>query len=126
MMSTKKILIVDDEEKFAQLVKFNLELSGNYEVSIQNKGKDAISTAKELSPDLIFLDIIMPDANGVELMRQMKGDPFFSDIPIVFLSALSPALEGTDPEYPIGDTPYLVKPVTKDQLLACLECQLTR
>ena len=120
----KKILIVDDEEKFTQLVKLNLERTGDYRVFIEHKGAHAIPTAKRLSPDLIFLDIIMPDANGVEVMRHMKEDPFFAEIPIVFLSALSGVLEGRDPDYSIGDTPYLIKPVTKDQLLLCLDREL--
>ncbi len=122
----KRILIVDDEEKFTQLVKFNLERGGDYRVFIEHKGAHAISTAKQLSPDLIFLDIIMPDANGVEVMRHMKEDPFFAGIPIVFLSAFSGVLEGRDPEYSIGDIPYLIKPVTKEQLLACLDRELAR
>src|SRR5205809_734888 len=61
-MSLKRLLLVDDEEPFTRLVKLNLEQTGRYTVRIENDGAKALATAREFAPDLILLDVIMPDA----------------------------------------------------------------
>lgn len=63
----KKILIVDDEEDFTKLIKLNLERTGEYEVEIENGGLRGLAAAREFKPDLILLDILMPDMEGGEV-----------------------------------------------------------
>jgi len=60
-MDAKKILIIDDEENFAAMVKMNLEEVGGYNVLTESRGLRAVSTVRQFKPDMIFLDIIMPD-----------------------------------------------------------------
>ncbi|HDN85610.1 MAG: response regulator [Candidatus Omnitrophota bacterium] len=120
-MEKKKILIVDDEEGFTQMVKLNLEETGKYEVIVENKGKEAIFTAKKFKPDLIFLDIVMPDTDGGEIMQKMHSDEDLKDTPVVFLTALVTEKEVKSQEGIIAGHPFLAKPVTTQQLIECIE-----
>ncbi len=120
-MEKKKILVVDDEESFAQMVKLNLEETGKYEVMVETKGKEAILTAKRFKPDLIFLDIVMPDVDGGEIVQKMKSDEDLKDTPVVFLTALVTEKEVKSQEGVIAGRPFLAKPVTTQQLIEYIE-----
>ncbi len=69
-MKKKKILVVDDERGFTKMVKLNLEANGNYDVKIQNNPLEALQTAVEFKPDVILLDVIMPDMEGPDVVYQ--------------------------------------------------------
>ncbi|MCD6583951.1 MAG: response regulator [Candidatus Omnitrophica bacterium] len=120
-MEKKKILVVDDEESFAQMVKLNLEETGKYEVMVETKGKEVILTAKRFKPDLIFLDIVMPDVDGGEIVQKMKSDEDLKDTPVVFLTALVTEKEVKSQEGVIAGRPFLAKPVTTQQLIEYIE-----
>ena len=92
----KRILIIDDEESFTQLVKLNLEASGKYEVMTENKGSLGLVATKQFKPDLILLDLIMPDMGGGELSGQLESDEETKNIPIVFLTAIMTKEEAED------------------------------
>ncbi len=117
----KKILVVDDQMEFTQLVKMNLEQTGNYEVIIRNRGTEALSCAKSFKPDLILLDILMPDLGGGEVAKLLRGDPETKDIPIVFVSATVTQEEVEKSDGIIGGSPFLAKPVTVDQMVNVIE-----
>ena len=88
-MDKRKILLVDDEEKFCAMLKVNLEKRGPYVVQIETKGTQALTAAKALRPNLILMDILMPDLGGCEAAFQIHSDPKLKNIPIVFLTALA-------------------------------------
>ncbi len=119
-MDKKKILVVDDREAFGRMVKLTLEMTGQYMVEFETKGKRALSSTKKFMPDLIFLDIKMPDADGVEVMFTIKSDASVRDIPIVFLTALPKQSEVDSQHGMIGGRSYLAKPVTKEKLIECI------
>ena len=88
-MSKKTILLVDDEADLIYFLKANLELSGDYEVITASGGEEGIEAAITQRPDLIFLDIIMPEMDGWEVMRRLKKEhPETKSIPIAMLTAL--------------------------------------
>ncbi|OGW75569.1 MAG: hypothetical protein A2Z72_01470 [Omnitrophica bacterium RBG_13_46_9] len=85
----KKILIIDDEEDFTKPVKLNLEAIGKYVVRAENKGALGPSAVKQFKPDIILLDILMPDMEGNEVAYQIKSDKDTKNIPIVFLTVIA-------------------------------------
>lgn len=83
-----RILIVDDESDFIELVKFRLA-SLHCEFLIANDGVHALSQARQFKPDLILLDILLPDLDGLSVCEILKRQPNTKKIPIIFMSALS-------------------------------------
>jgi CheY-like chemotaxis protein len=109
MQPKTKVLIVDDEAGFTKLVKLTLERSGNYKVLEQNDGSQAWLTARDFRPDIIFLDVVMPKADGGEVARQIRSDPLLENVPIVFLTAIVSQRES---HHEFGGFPFLAKPVS--------------
>jgi CheY-like chemotaxis protein len=116
-------MIVDDEEAFGNIVKLNLEETGEYEVRIENKGERAYAAIKEFEPDMIFLDVVMPDVDGAEVARQISADKSLKQIPVVFLTAMVKESEETRQRSIIAGYPYpcLAKPVTVRKLIDCIK-----
>jgi len=86
--SKQKILIVDDEKDILDLIAFNLNREG-YQVSTAQNGEEAINVAKQVNPDLIILDVMMPKMDGIEACRIMRAMPEFKSTFMVFLTARS-------------------------------------
>ena len=116
-MDKKKILIVDDEVNFCNLVKKNLEGTGEFEVSVATKGKDGIQMAKEIKPDLVLLDIVMPEMDGGDVAGAIRGDKDIKDTPVVFLTSI---VRENEDGSPIKGYPVLAKTVTMQEFLACI------
>jgi len=121
MGSKKRVLIVDDEKDFAFMVKLNLEQNGQYEVETVNEGSRAIPAIKTFKPDLVLLDIVMPDLDGSYVAGQLKQDPATSDIPIVFLTAAITKEEEDSKNGMIDGYPFLAKPVKLENLVKSIE-----
>ncbi len=119
-MEKRKILVVDDEIGFANMVKLNLEATGNFEVQVETKGAAAAAAAKAFLPDLVFLDIIMPDISGSDVFAQFKEDLYLKTVPVVFLTAIVSSQEVSSNAGFIGGRPFLAKPVTTAQLVDCI------
>ncbi len=118
-MEKKKILIIDDEVDLTQMVRLNLEATGKYDVFIENNGSRAIWAFK---PDMVFLDIVMPDADGTNVVQQIKEEEDIKDIPVVFLTALVKKEEiREDSTKTIGSYTFLAKPVSTKELIECIE-----
>ena len=83
-----RILIVDDERDFVELVQFRLAGLG-YEFIVANDGVQALSQARQFKPDLILLDILLPDLDGLSVCEILRRQPSTKKIPIIFMSALS-------------------------------------
>ena len=84
----KRILVVDDESSITLGIQMNLEALGGYKVRTENEGRKALKAARVFRPDLILLDIMMPDADGAEVASRLAEDPELRDIPVVFLTAI--------------------------------------
>ncbi|HIJ96613.1 MAG TPA: response regulator [Desulfuromonadales bacterium] len=107
------ILIVDDEPINIRILSAALQLE--YDVTPAYNGFDAIRLMKELKPDLIILDVMMPNLNGFEICGIIKSDPDFAEIPVIFLTAMDSA-EAETQGLELGGIDYLTKPVNSDLL----------
>src|ERR1700733_9821471 len=83
-----RILLVDDENDFIELLQYKLAGQG-YDFIVANDGVQALSQAREFKPDLILLDILLPDLDGLSVCEILKRQPATKKIPIIFMSALS-------------------------------------
>ncbi len=123
-MSMKKILVVDDEASLTRMLRRNLEATGKYEVKEENSGAQAYTTAKQFQPDMILLDVMMPDMDGGSVAEQIQDDENLKHIPIVFLTAIVQKEEAEDTGSNIGGRTFLAKPVKLDDLITCIENKL--
>ncbi len=120
----KRILIVDDEPDFTHLLKLTLETIGYYEVREENDSTCASSAALEFDPDLVVLDIMMPDLDGSEVASRFKADPVLRDLPVIFLTALVSADEAPDGTCNRGGQTFLPKDIPIEKLIGCIESKL--
>ncbi len=123
MKDLKKILLVDDEEDFCFFAKGYLEKTEKFQVQTVHNGQAALKECRKFQPDLILLDIVMPDMSGDEVAIILLEDPATKNIPIVFLTALASQLpeEGSSPIQNIAGRYFIGKPVSKDGLLKAIE-----
>ncbi len=111
----KKILIVDDEQDIVESLKFVLEVSG-YTCYCAYNGEDGLRMAKELAPDLIILDVMMPKINGYKISRLLKYDKKYKDIPIIMVTARSQEEDKLIGEE-TGADEYITKPFDLDYVV---------
>ena len=112
----KQILIADDEPDILEIIRYNLEKEG-YDVHTAKDGNEAIEKAKQLYPDLIILDIMMPRKNGVEVCSILRTQPSFQDTLIIFLTAMSDEssqIKGLE----TGADDYISKPISPKVLVS--------
>ena len=121
-MAKKRILLIDDEPSLTRMLRLNLEKTRAYKVREENQGARGLAAAREFKPDLILLDVIMPDADGGEVAAQIKQDPNLKDTPVVFLTAAVTKKE----EGVIGGRPFLAKPVDVKEVIDCIEKHLAK
>jgi len=123
-MTKKQILAVDDEEDILELVQFNLTKEG-YQVFCAASGDEALKLANTHLPDLIVLDLMLPDIDGLEITKILKGEPATKDIPIVMLTA-----KGEEADIVIGlelgADDYITKPFSPRILIARVRAVLRR
>ena len=120
-MAKKRILLVDDEKSFTNLLKLNLEETGAYEVRVENWAEDAFNAAKEFKPDIVLLDIIMPRMPGGNVAAQIKADPELKNTPMIFLTAAVRRHQVEENEGIICDLPCLAKPASVEEVIAMVE-----
>ena len=125
-MGKKRILVIDDEASFTKLVKMNLEATGKYEVGSENDGKRALDTAIRYKPDLILLDIKMPEIDGGEVAHQLRSNSATRAIPVVFVTALVSDNDVKMRDGVIGGYNYIAKPVETQQLVEVIESVLAQ
>ncbi len=118
---TKRILAVDDEAAITRMVKLNLERTGDYEVRTENQGSQAVAAAREFRPDLILLDVMMPDMDGDEVSSQLMDDPALSGIKIIFMTAIVTKDDTEEMGSNIGGNEFLAKPVKTEDLIAAIK-----
>ena len=115
----KKILIVDDEQDIVESLKFVLE-SSDYSCYTAFNGEDGLKLAKELIPDLIILDVMMPKINGYKISRLLKYDSKYKNIPILMITARSQEEDKLIGEESGADE-YITKPFDLDNVLKTVD-----
>jgi CheY-like chemotaxis protein len=124
-MNKKRILIVDDERSVTSLVTRALEQTGHYVVHAENDGRHTLATAREFRPDLILLDVVMPELDGGDVAARLQAEPDLKQIPIVFLTAVVSPKEGTAGKLISGGMQFLAKPVNLANLVRSIEDAMT-
>ena len=117
-MEARRILIVDDEQDVLQHLSSILSSSG-FEVMVAERGFEALKLAAEKKPDVIILDINLPDIDGGEVANRLSQNPQTSVIPIVYLTGLVTKQEQKEPRK-IGKSFVIAKPVLKGELLSII------
>jgi len=123
-MASEKILIIDDELHIVELIKYNLEMNG-YKVYYALNGNDGINIAYEKKPDLILLDIMLPEIDGFEVCKKIKRDDELANIPIIMLTAKGEEFDkilGLE----LGADDYITKPFSVRELIARIKAVLRR
>src|SRR4029077_11418070 len=119
----RRVLIVDNDRDTTHLVKVLLERTGDYLVLEENEGTKAHQSARNFRPDLILLDIVMPETDGGEVAAQIQADPELQTTPIIFLTALVTKAEAKS-DLNIQGHPFLAKPVSIPELINAIEQHL--
>ena len=119
-MSKKRILWVDDEPGLTAIIELTLP---TFDVRVENNPLKAAETARSFKPDMMFLDIIMPEANGGMVAVQFKEDPELARIPIVFVTGILSEREAAA-EQKLDGYEFLAKPVSRHQITSCVKRHL--
>ncbi len=120
-MIKKKILIIDDDVSVTRMVKLSLEKTGAYEVRTENHARQGLPAAREFKPDLIFLDVMMPEMDGGEVASQLQADKLLKSVPIVYLTAIVSKRETKSGEIANKSGRFIAKPVVLEELTKCIE-----
>jgi DNA-binding response OmpR family regulator len=118
----EKILIVDDDEN-ATLLLASMLRSEKYELFTTNDSSKVMDLAREIRPDLVLLDLVMPEPTGFQLCRMLRENPAFVSTPIVIVTALGES-DSTVIAYGASADEYLIKPVLMETLKATVESLL--
>ncbi len=117
-----KILVVDDEANNRKLIQHILK--DKYRLFFAVNGKEALNVCTHVMPDMILLDIMMPEMDGFEACRHFKNDPKTSDIPLIFITAMNDVKDEAE-GFKLGGVDYITKPIVKATLLARINTHLT-
>ena len=120
MNKKKIILIVDDDESLRKMLKMRLSFS-QFKVLTAGSGEEAFEAINKNKPDLILLDIAMPDMDGYEVCKILKDNPETKDIPIVFLTAIGGNIENKLQSLMVGGVDYIQKPFDGNDLMKRIE-----
>jgi two-component system alkaline phosphatase synthesis response regulator PhoP len=115
-MGQKKILIADDNENIRDALTYLLEDEG-YELLLAKDGADTLRKVRERKPDILFLDIMMPEINGYDVCRTIKNDPDLKSIYVIMLTAKGQVAE-QERGKEVGADEYIVKPFSPMEILA--------
>ena len=121
----KKIMIIDDEESYALMLKVRIESSGDYEVRTFSEAKDIISNMHVFRPDVILLDLLMPGTGGLDACDMLNNDSLGQSIPVIVVSGLDKETDKIK-AFKLGVIDYLVKPVDDKKLIQAIEKAIER
>lgn len=122
-MNSKKILIVDDEAEICELIQMTLEMNGFSQIRTVKDGKSAINAAEFWLPDIILLDLMLPEVDGLSVCKTLKNNPMTANIPIIMITAKNTPTDivvGLE----LGANDYVTKPFNNQVLLARIRNQL--
>jgi DNA-binding response OmpR family regulator len=115
-MDQRKILIADDNENIREALTYLLEDEG-YKLALARDGADTLKKVREFLPDILFLDIMMPEMNGYEVCRAIKNDPKLRNIYVIMLTAKGQVAE-QERGKEVGADEYIVKPFSPMEILS--------
>jgi len=118
-MKLRKILIIDDDFPVGYLIKINLETEG-YETILALSGEEGLEKAKASPPDLITLDVLMPEMDGFEVLEALKREKELNSIPVIMVSVVNGIRKKRGIK--MGAADYLLKPIDFDNLLDRMRC----
>ena len=124
-MTLKRVLMIDDEESLGRLIKMNLGRISDFEVTLAFNGRDGLEIARDIKPDIILLDIMMPGMNGLEVLDRLKKDKNTMCIPVIMLTAKDDE-ETKARSVELYNEAYITKPVSSEALIAKIEEVLKR
>ncbi|MCG8588934.1 MAG: response regulator [Proteobacteria bacterium] len=119
-----RILVVDDEPDLLELVRFNLQQSG-FQVETSSNASEAIDALRRATPDLVVLDLMLPDRPGTDVCREIRSDPSLQELPVVMLTAKSEEVDrvvGLE----LGADDYVTKPFSPRELVLRVKAVLRR
>lgn len=123
-MAKKKILVVEDDQDIVEMIRYNLEREG-YSVMNAPSGEDALIKVQRATPDLVLLDLLLPEIDGLEVCKRIKGDPDTRNIPIIMVTAKgeeSDIVTGLE----LGADDYVKKPFKPKELVARIRAVFRR
>jgi len=123
-MVKEKILVVEDEEDILELIQYNL-VKESYKVSCVTSGEDGLKMAQNQNPDLVLLDLMLPGVDGLDVCKNLKGNPSTSKIPVIIISAKgeeADVVTGLE----MGADDYMTKPFSPRILLSRIKAVLRR
>ena len=124
-MAKRKILIIDDENNFCEIIKMNMELFNDYEVIKATHSEEGIALAKKEKPSIILLDLIMPHLNGFEVLDRLRQDKDTQNIPVLLLTARGDE-DAKEKAGNLYDKMYINKPIGYHQLKDKIEQILSK
>ena len=120
----KTILVIDDEPDLLELVRVNLDQAG-YVVETAADSREAFAALRRNRPDLVVLDLLLPDVSGTDLCRQLRADPGFADLPIIMLTAKADEMDRVV-GFELGADDYVTKPFSPRELTLRVNAVLRR
>lgn len=119
-----KVLVIEDDRDIAELVEYNLKTE-NFRVEVSHNGREGLQRAQKAPPDLILLDLMLPDLSGLDICKTLKGNPQTKNIPIIMVTA-----KGTETDrvvgFELGADDYLTKPFSPRELTLRVKAILRR
>jgi two-component system phosphate regulon response regulator PhoB len=119
-----RILVVDDEPDILELVRFNLTQAG-FAVETAATGEEALAMLRRSRPDLVVLDLMLPDRSGMDVCRDLRGDPALRTLPVIMLTAKSEEVDRIV-GFELGADDYVVKPFSPRELVLRVQAVLRR
>jgi two-component system phosphate regulon response regulator PhoB len=119
-----RILVVEDEDDIRQILSYNLGQAG-HEVFSADRGAVALDLARKERPELVLLDLMLPDISGLEICRQLKSDPALREVPVIMLTARSEEIDRVV-GFELGTDDYVVKPFSVRELILRVQAVLRR
>ena len=124
VLKTEKIVVIEDEDDILEVITYNLKREG-YEVITSTSGEDGLEKIEKASPQLVILDLMLPEIDGIELCRKLKSDPLTRSIPVIMVTA-----KGEESEVVlglgVGADDYVTKPFSPRELVARVKAVLRR
>lgn len=114
-IQTAKVLVVDDEPEITEIVETFLTEAG-YAVSVENSPRTAVAKARQFRPDVVILDIMMPDVDGYQICQELKQDPQLATVPIIFLTGKD-RNDDMGRSFKAGGDMFIKKPFSCERLL---------